>query len=83
MRDVLVTEIPTVLRADVYALAALAGATVVAVAHVLQVSAFAATIAGGVLCFTLRFGAIRYGWHLPAASTRRTSETDPQPKGRV
>jgi len=30
LRDVLVTEIPTVLRADIYASAALAGATVVA-----------------------------------------------------
>ena len=74
MRDVLVTEIPTVLRADVYALAALAGATVVAVAHVIHVSAFAATLAGGALCFALRFGAIRYGWRLPAARTPEESE---------
>jgi uncharacterized membrane protein YeiH len=83
LRDVLVTEIPTVLRADVYASAALAGATVVAVAHVLHVSPIVATVVGGTLCFALRFGAIRYGWHLPAARPTRTPDTDSQPKGRI
>src|SRR5690349_16949355 len=83
LRDVLVTDIPTVLRADVYASAALAGATVVAVAHVLHVSPIVATVVGGTLCFALRFGAIRYGWHLPAARPTRTPDTDSQPKGRI
>src|SRR5512136_345146 len=36
LRDVLVNEIPTVLRADLYALAALACAAVVAIGHVLN-----------------------------------------------
>lgn len=67
LRDVLVARIPVVLRADLYALAALAGAVVVVGGHLLQVSPIASTIAGGVLCFALRFMAIRHGWHLPAA----------------
>lgn len=67
LRDVLVTEIPTVLRADLYALAALAGASVVVIAHMLQLPPVAAAIVGGLLCFALRFGAIRRGWHLPSA----------------
>ncbi|TAN03348.1 MAG: trimeric intracellular cation channel family protein [Rhodanobacteraceae bacterium] len=67
LRDVLVREIPVVLRADLYALAALAGAAVVVAGHVLHVSAIASTIVGGLLCFALRYGAIRHGWHLPAA----------------
>jgi uncharacterized membrane protein YeiH len=67
LRDVLVTEIPTVLRADLYAVAALAGATIVAIAQVLHLSQFVAGIVGGFLCFALRFGAIRYGWRVPAA----------------
>ena len=72
LRDLLVTQIPIVLRADLYAMAALAGAAVVVIAPMLHVPAIAAAIAGGVLCFALRFGAIRYGWHLPTArSTRR------------
>ncbi len=67
LRDVLVTEIPAVLHADLYALAALAGAAVVVIGHVLHVSPVATTIAGGVLCFALRFMAIYYDWHLPTA----------------
>jgi uncharacterized membrane protein YeiH len=67
LRDVLVTEIPIVLRADLYALAALAGATIVAIAQVLHLPPIVAAIVGGLLCFALRFGAIRYGWRLPAA----------------
>src|SRR6476619_7450737 len=67
LRDVLVTEIPTVLRADLYAMAALAGAAVVVVAHALDLPPTMATVVGGILCFALRFGAIRHGWHLPAA----------------
>jgi len=74
LRDVLVLQVPVVLRADLYALAALAGATVVVVGHVLHVSAVATTIVGGVLCFALRFMAIRYGWHLPTASLTRILE---------
>ena len=67
LRDVLVAQIPIVLRADLYAMAALGGVAVVVIAPLLHVPAIAAAIAGGALCFALRFGAIRYGWHLPTA----------------
>jgi len=67
LRDVLVMQVPTVLRSDLYALAALAGAAVVVVGHVLHVQPVATTVAGGVLCFALRYMAIRHGWHLPSA----------------
>ena len=67
LRDVLVTEIPAVLRADLYALAALAAAAVVVVGTLLHLPPLPTAIAGGALCFGLRFGAIRYGWRLPAA----------------
>ena len=67
LRDMMVTEIPVVLRADLYALAALAGAIVVVVGHLLRISPIATTIVGGVLCFALRYMAIRHGWHLPTA----------------
>jgi glycine transporter len=49
LRDVLVREIPVVLRADFYALAALAGASVVVVGKLLHVSPVVAAIVGGVL----------------------------------
>jgi uncharacterized membrane protein YeiH len=66
-RDVLLAEIPTVLRADLYAVAALAGAAVVVIGRVLRLPPASVTIAGAVLCFGLRFMAIRRGWRLPVA----------------
>jgi uncharacterized membrane protein YeiH len=69
-RDMLVAEIPTVLRAELYAVAALAGASVVVIGDRLQLpSVPVAAVAGG-LCFGLRFMAIRHGWHLPRAWDR-------------
>ena len=67
LRDILANEIPAVLRADLYALAALAGAAVVAGGHVLHLPPLATTFVGAVLCFALRFMAIQYGWHLSPA----------------
>jgi uncharacterized membrane protein YeiH len=67
-RDILVSEVPVVLRADLYAVAALAGAAVVVVGGVLNLSSALAASVGAVLCFGLRFMAIRYGWRLPVAS---------------
>jgi uncharacterized membrane protein YeiH len=67
LRDVLVREIPTVLRKDFYALAALAGAGVVVAAAQLHLRPITATIAGAALCFGVRLVAIRRGWALPTA----------------
>ena len=69
MRDILVAEIPNVLRSDIYALAALAAAAVVVSGQFLHIPPTAATIVGALLCFGLRFMAIRRGWRLPV--TRR------------
>jgi uncharacterized membrane protein YeiH len=68
-RDVLLTDIPTVLRADLYAVAALLGAAIVAIAHVLQLPSEWAAVVGAGLCFSLRVLAMKYGWHLPIAGT--------------
>ena len=65
VRDVLLSEIPTVLRAELYAIAALAGAAVVVVVHVLQGPPTQAAIAGAILCFGLRLFAVWRGWSLP------------------
>jgi uncharacterized membrane protein YeiH len=73
MRDVLVAEIPTVLRADLYAIAALCGAAVVVIGNLLQVSPTATTSLGALLCFGLRLMAIHRGWHLPVAQPKRSS----------
>ena len=67
LRDLLVNEIPVVLRADLYALAALAGAAVVVGGHLAHWPPTATTIAGAILCFGIRLIAIRRGWSLPPA----------------
>lgn len=67
MRDVLLTEIPQVLRSDLYAVAALAGASIVVIGDRLGVAYAVSAMAGGALCFGLRFMAIRHHWHLPIA----------------
>ncbi|MBX5471943.1 MAG: trimeric intracellular cation channel family protein [Acetobacteraceae bacterium] len=66
-RDLLLAQIPTVLRADLYAVAALAGAAIVVLGASLRLPSTVATIAGAIFCFLLRFLAIRRGWHLPIA----------------
>jgi uncharacterized membrane protein YeiH len=71
VRDVLVAEIPTVLRTDIYALAALAGAAVVVIGKLLDIPPTAAAIIGTLLCFGLRLMAIHRGWHLPGATRTR------------
>ena len=70
-RDLLLAEIPIVLRADLYAIAALAGAAVVVTGHLLQLPSPATTIVGAALCFGLRLMAMRRGWHLPIARNQR------------
>jgi uncharacterized membrane protein YeiH len=67
LRDVLTAEIPAVLRSELYAVAALAGAVVVVAGHVLNLPPTAVAIAGAALCFGIRLVAIRRGWRLPVA----------------
>ena len=77
-RDVLLSEIPQVLRSDLYAVAALAGAAVVVIGDTLHVAYGVSALAAAAICFLLRFMAITRGWHLPSArlSARRRAEMD-------
>ena len=67
VRDVLTAEVPTVMRGDIYALAALAGASVVVAGRWTSLPSPLFAILGGALCFALRYTAIRRGWQLPVA----------------
>ena len=67
LRDILTSEVPVILRGEVYASAALAGAAVVVAARLLHLPTPSGAIAGAVLCFGLRYVAIRRGWRLPVA----------------
>lgn len=66
-RDVLVAQIPHVLRRELYAVAALAGAMIVVAGDALDLPAAPVAVAGALLCFGLRWAAIRRGWRLPVA----------------
>lgn len=66
-RDVLLAQVPLVLRAELYAVAALAGALVVALGHWFDLPALPCALVGAGLCFGLRMMAVTYGWQLPVA----------------
>jgi uncharacterized membrane protein YeiH len=66
-RDLLVTKIPTVLRTDLYAVAALVGAIVVVIGHLLRIPPNETALVGAAFCFGIRLSAIYYGWQFPRA----------------
>lgn len=70
LRDMLLAEVPAVLRSDLYAVAALAGAGVVVIGAQGAWPDAPTAVAGALLCFALRMFAIRYAWHLPRAWSR-------------
>jgi uncharacterized membrane protein YeiH len=65
LRDLLTAEIPLVLRREIYAVAALAGAVAIAVAHRLGVPGGPALIGAAVLTCLIRLVAIRRNWSAP------------------
>jgi uncharacterized membrane protein YeiH len=67
LRDVLLTQVPAILRVDVYATAALLGALVLVTARRLGVSRLPAALLGGLACFVLRMLAIWQHWQLPTS----------------
>lgn len=73
-RDLLVARTPAVLQQDLYAVAALAGASLVVVGHLLGLPMIGTAIAGAIVCFGLRLLAIRRGWSLPVA--RASGQSD-------
>lgn len=71
VRDVLVSEVPAVFRTDIYAVAALAGASVVVAGSAMRWPPQPVAICGALLCFGIRMMAIYHHWRFPVA---RTSE---------
>ena len=73
LRDVLVSDIPAVLHADLYAVAALAGALVVVAGHALKAEPVASAVGGASVCFGIRVVALWRGWRLPTAGERNNA----------
>lgn len=70
VRDLLVMEIPAVLRRELYAVAALLGAALVVAGHALALPAIPVSLLAASACFALRYLAMRHDWQLPVARTR-------------
>jgi uncharacterized membrane protein YeiH len=73
-RDLLTLEIPTVLRAELYAVAALAGAGSMALGFTLGLPHIPVMVFGAGLCLFLRLMSLYRGWRLP--SSKYFKETD-------
>ena len=67
MRDLLLTRVPVVFQSDIYALAALAGASIVVLGDWLGWPAMPTAIAGALVCFALRILAMWFNWHVPSS----------------
>jgi uncharacterized membrane protein YeiH len=66
-RDILLAEVPVVLRSDIYAVAALAGALIVVAGDRLDLPEAPVALLGAALCFALRLLALYRGWQLPSS----------------
>ena len=71
LRDVLVRDIPMVLRSELYAIPALLGATIVVVASRLGYQNPAIAITSAAVCFLIRMVGIRFDLRLPTAPSER------------
>lgn len=70
MRDILGGEVPIILRKEIYATAALAGAGVFTALAAWGGVWIGATFAGFLTCFAIRAMALHRGWSLPPYRTR-------------
>jgi uncharacterized membrane protein YeiH len=71
LRDVLLREVPTVLRNQLYAIPALGGAAVVAIAHSVGSDNGAYALVGAIVCLVVRLIGLRYQVNVPIAPSER------------
>jgi uncharacterized membrane protein YeiH len=65
VRDIFLARVPLVLRSDIYATAAMAGAAVMILGRKLKIPPTWSAVLGGVVCFTLREVSLWRHWNLP------------------
>jgi uncharacterized membrane protein YeiH len=71
LRDVLLSEVPFVLRKELYAIPALLGAAVVVAAHKAGNLSPAFPLLGAAVCMATRLAGVRYGVDVPVAPSAR------------
>lgn len=69
VRDIMINEEPLFFRKDIYATACLAGGLVYWIAALAGLSPIVQQSACAIVIIVLRYGALRYGWHLPVLSS--------------
>ena len=74
LRDVLLREIPTVLRYDLYAIPALLGAAVLVVAQKNGAGSPVFPVLGAALCVGVRLAGLRYDVNVPIAPSERRED---------
>jgi uncharacterized membrane protein YeiH len=74
LRDILVREIPVVLRAGLYAIPALLGAGVVVGAQEGGAHNLAFPLVGAAVCFVVRLAGVHFDLNVPTAPRRLTKE---------
>jgi uncharacterized membrane protein YeiH len=65
LRDVLIRQIPSVLRSGLYAIPALVGATITVVVSLLGAYGPATAIGAAAVCFGIRMLGVRFGLSAP------------------
>ena len=80
-RDILVSSTPSVLKGDLYAVAALGAAALVVVGKLLGWPVVPTAVGAGLLCLAIRLLAIRRGWGLPMAPGSERREEPGSPGG--
>lgn len=81
LRDVLLREVPAVLRHDLYAIPALLGASVYVVAREAGGSEGVFVVAGATVCFAVRMVGVRFGLGLPVPADRQRPRGGAEPDG--
>lgn len=74
LRDVLLREVPTVLRSELYAIPAVGGAAVVTIAHEAGSDNGIYAVVGAAACLLVRLVGLRYGINVPTAPGERGPE---------
>jgi len=67
IRDVLLNQVPNVLRFEIYATAALLGSACMIAARKMRIPSNASAVIGAVICFVLRILGLWRHWNLPRA----------------
>lgn len=77
VRDVLLRQVPNVLRTDLYAVPAILGATIVVVGHQTDSRSALIPLLAAVACTATRLLGVHFDLHLPIAPSERRKEPPP------